>query len=133
LTLPLTVGPGAISVAVTLGRNFPSTPQPFVVRRDLRRRGALIVCVLTYFCFDVRGAAAAHAGRDRPGGGDAPFRVHPAVHRRADHVERASTRRSGFRSRAGDGKRAFCYNHRLSRSSFAAPCSVGARPQDTPV
>ena len=51
LTLPLTVGPGAISVAVTLGANFPSTPQPFVYDAISAVLGALIVCVLTYFCF----------------------------------------------------------------------------------
>ena len=51
LTLPLTVGPGAISVAVTLGANFPSTPQPFVYDALSAVLGALIVCVLTYFCF----------------------------------------------------------------------------------
>jgi multiple antibiotic resistance protein len=51
LTLPLTVGPGAISVAVTLGANFPSTPQPFVYDAISATTGALIVCVMTYFCF----------------------------------------------------------------------------------
>jgi len=51
LTLPLTVGPGAISVAVTLGANFPSTPQPFVYDAISAIIGALIVCVTTYFCF----------------------------------------------------------------------------------
>ena len=51
LTLPLTVGPGAISVAVTLGANFPSTPQPFVYDAISAVTGAFIVCLLTYFCF----------------------------------------------------------------------------------
>lgn len=32
LTLPLTIGPGAISVAITIGANFPSTLQPFAAR-----------------------------------------------------------------------------------------------------
>ena len=31
LTLPLTVGPGAISVAVTLGANFPRMPRPYAI------------------------------------------------------------------------------------------------------
>ena len=35
LTLPLTVGPGSISVAVTIGANFPSTVQPFIADADL--------------------------------------------------------------------------------------------------
>jgi multiple antibiotic resistance protein len=51
LTLPLTVGPGAISVAVTIGANFPSTPLPFVYDALAAVIGASIVCVATYFCF----------------------------------------------------------------------------------
>lgn len=51
LTLPLTVGPGAISVAVTLGANFPPTPRPYAIDAIAAVTGALIVCVVTYFCF----------------------------------------------------------------------------------
>ena len=51
LTLPLTVGPGAISVAVTLGANFPRMPRPYAVDAIGAVTGALIVCVITYFCF----------------------------------------------------------------------------------
>jgi len=51
LTLPVTVGPGAISVAVTIGANFPSTPQPFLDDAISAVIGAFIVCLCTYFCF----------------------------------------------------------------------------------
>ena len=51
LTLPITVGPGAISVAVTIGANFPSTPQPFIDDAISAVIGAFIVCLSTYFCY----------------------------------------------------------------------------------
>lgn len=51
LTLPLTVGPGSISVAVTVGANFPSTVQPFVGDALSALMGALVVCVAIYFCY----------------------------------------------------------------------------------
>jgi multiple antibiotic resistance protein len=51
LTLPLTVGPGSISVAVTIGANFPSTPQPFMADAISAIIGALIVCLTTFACF----------------------------------------------------------------------------------
>jgi multiple antibiotic resistance protein len=51
LTLPLTVGPGSISVAVTIGANFPSTVQPFVADAATAAVGALLVCLVTFLCF----------------------------------------------------------------------------------
>ena len=51
LTLPITVGPGAISVAVTIGANFPSTPQPFFDDAVSAVIGAFIVSLSTYLCF----------------------------------------------------------------------------------
>ena len=51
LTLPLTVGPGSISVAITLGANFPSTPQPFIWDASSSTVGIALVCVSVYLCF----------------------------------------------------------------------------------
>jgi multiple antibiotic resistance protein len=51
LTLPMTVGPGSISVAVTLGANFPSTVQPFIADAASAVVGAFIVCLSTFLCF----------------------------------------------------------------------------------
>jgi multiple antibiotic resistance protein len=51
LTLPLTVGPGSISVAITIGANFPSTLQPFVADAGSALVGAFIVCLATFLCF----------------------------------------------------------------------------------
>jgi multiple antibiotic resistance protein len=50
-TLPLTVGPGAISVAVTLGANFPSTAQPFVADAVSSAAGILVVVGSIYLCY----------------------------------------------------------------------------------
>jgi multiple antibiotic resistance protein len=51
LTLPLTVGPGSISVAITIGANFPSTVQPFISDAISAIIGAFIVCVMTWLSF----------------------------------------------------------------------------------
>lgn len=51
LTLPMTVGPGAISVAITIGANFPSTVQPFIFDAISAVIGAFIVCVMTWITF----------------------------------------------------------------------------------
>ena len=51
LTLPLTVGPGTVSVAVTIGANFPSTAQPFIADAISAVVGAFIVCVITWISF----------------------------------------------------------------------------------
>lgn len=51
LTLPLTVGPGSISVAITLGANFPSTRQPFVWDAISTAVGLCLVAVSIYVCF----------------------------------------------------------------------------------
>ena len=51
LTLPLTVGPGTISVAITIGANFPSTVQPYVADAISAVIGAFIVCIITWISF----------------------------------------------------------------------------------
>jgi multiple antibiotic resistance protein len=51
LTLPLTVGPGAIAVAVTIGANFPSTVQPYIADAASAILGALVVCITIYACY----------------------------------------------------------------------------------
>ncbi len=51
LTLPLTVGPGAISVAVTIGANFPSTVQPYVADAASAVLGAIVVCAAIFGCY----------------------------------------------------------------------------------
>ena len=49
--MPLTVGPGSISVAITIGANFPSTIQPYLADAAAAVIGALVVCIATYACY----------------------------------------------------------------------------------
>ena len=63
LTLPLTVGPGSISVAITLGANFPSTPQPFLWDATSASIGMLLVAISIYLCFAYADAVSRRLGK----------------------------------------------------------------------
>jgi multiple antibiotic resistance protein len=51
LTMPLTVGPGSIAVALTLGANPTRGLRPLVVTALAHALGILIVAVSIYFCY----------------------------------------------------------------------------------
>jgi len=51
LTMPLTVGPGSIAVALTLGANPTRGLRPLVVTALAHVLGILIVAVSVYFCY----------------------------------------------------------------------------------
>ncbi len=51
LTLPLTVGPGSISVAITLGANHPSTARSFLAAAVTSVVGVVLVCLSIYACY----------------------------------------------------------------------------------
>jgi multiple antibiotic resistance protein len=51
LTMPLTVGPGSISVALTLGANPTPGVRPLVVTAMAHALGILIVAVSVYLCY----------------------------------------------------------------------------------
>ncbi|MEO8345797.1 MAG: MarC family protein [Betaproteobacteria bacterium] len=51
LTLPLTIGPGAISVAITIGANHPRTVRSFVEASLSSLLGVILMCVTVYFCY----------------------------------------------------------------------------------
>ncbi len=51
LTMPLTVGPGVIAVAITLGANPTPGLRPLVVTALAHTFGILIVAVSIYFCY----------------------------------------------------------------------------------
>jgi len=51
LTLPLTVGPGSISVAITLGANHPQTVRSFVTAASSALLGVVLICVTVYLCY----------------------------------------------------------------------------------
>ncbi len=100
LTMPLTVGPGSISVAVTIGsQRATSDWQQFVVEsgrrgRESRRDGADRVSLLP-----VRAAACVGARARRHECCRAAVCIHSVVHRHPDSVERCqgacSSRLSG--------------------------------------
>lgn len=62
LTLPLTVGPGAISVAITIGANFPSTPQTFFFDVASSAIGIVAVAVSVFLCFGYADRVSARLG-----------------------------------------------------------------------
>lgn len=51
LTMPLTVGPGSISVALTLGANPPRGLRPLVTTSLAHAVGVLIVALCVYLCY----------------------------------------------------------------------------------
>jgi multiple antibiotic resistance protein len=51
LTMPLTVGPGSISVAITLGANPPSGARSLVLTLLAHAAGLAIVAVVIYLCY----------------------------------------------------------------------------------
>jgi multiple antibiotic resistance protein len=51
MTMPLTVGPGSISVAITLGANPPPGFRPLLVTALAHGVGILLVAVSVYFCY----------------------------------------------------------------------------------
>jgi multiple antibiotic resistance protein len=63
LTLPLTVGPGSISVAITLGANHPSTARSFIVALATSVIGIVVVCISIYACYRYSRRLGAWLGR----------------------------------------------------------------------
>jgi multiple antibiotic resistance protein len=51
LTMPLTVGPGSISVAITLGANPPSTVRAHLMTAIAHALGMLAIAVIIYLCY----------------------------------------------------------------------------------
>ena len=51
LTLPLTIGPGSISVAITIGANHPQTVRSFLAASLSSFLGVILICVTVYFCY----------------------------------------------------------------------------------
>jgi multiple antibiotic resistance protein len=62
LTLPLTVGPGSISVAITLGANIPHHLGPNLVPILAGLIGSLLVAVSIYLCYGFADRLAAVIG-----------------------------------------------------------------------
>ena len=91
LTLPLTVGPGAISIAITLGAHLryqagPGFEHGYPRHFIAAAAGMLLVCLLVVVCY---GNAADWwvARQIRHQRSDAPFRIYPSSHRRSNLLE----------------------------------------------
>jgi multiple antibiotic resistance protein len=63
LTMPLTVGPGSISVAITLGANQPRELRPLLVIVVAHALGILAVAVAVYLCYRYADRVLARLGR----------------------------------------------------------------------
>ena len=88
LTLPLTVGPGSISVAITLGANAARPlPQnlPDIVGALI---GSALIAVSVFLCYGFADRLAGFAGRHGHERDSAVVIVSAALHRRTDFVER---------------------------------------------
>jgi multiple antibiotic resistance protein len=62
LTLPLTVGPGSISIAITLGANEPRHLGANVLALLSAAIGAALIAVTIYICYGYSGRLAAAVG-----------------------------------------------------------------------
>jgi len=62
MTLPLTVGPGSISVAITLGANGPHTLSANLLSLLAAVIGCLVIAVSIYFCYAFAGRLAGALG-----------------------------------------------------------------------
>ncbi|HEV8501122.1 MAG TPA: MarC family protein [Casimicrobiaceae bacterium] len=63
LTMPLTVGPGSISVAITLGANQPSELRQLILIIVAHAIGVLAVTVAVYLCYRYADRVLARLGR----------------------------------------------------------------------
>ena len=87
LTLPLTVGPGTISVAITLGANHSHSMRSLLANGTSELIGVMLIAatiLVRYRCANRMLRALGATGDERA---RAPLRLHPALHRRADPVE----------------------------------------------
>ena len=90
LTLPLTVGPGTISVAITIGANHPQSVRSLVVHGAADVIGAVLVAATVFVCYRYADRDAALPRRDGDERAGPAVGVHPVLHRRADLLDRAS-------------------------------------------
>ena len=116
LTLPLTVGPGTISVAITLGANHSHSMRSLLANgtSEIDRRDA--DCGHDTGLLSLRRPDAARTGRHGDERAGTPLRLHPALHWRADPVERRERAR-------GDAARA---EGALRATAVRRPAPVGS-------
>ena len=88
LTLPLTVGPDTISVAITIGAHHPQSVRSLVVNGVADTVGALLIAATVFVCYRYADRMLRVLGRNRHERARPALRLHRAVHRRADRLDR---------------------------------------------
>jgi hypothetical protein len=88
LTLPLTVGPGTISVAITIGAHHPQSVRSLLVNAVADTVGAVLIAATVFVCYRYADRTLRMLGETGTSVLRSTVRVHRALHRRADRVDR---------------------------------------------
>ncbi len=90
LTMPITVGPGSIAVAITLGSQRPRVPLPdFALLGVAAVAGLVAIAATIYVCYRFASGTVGALWRSKRHQCDgAAVGVHSAVHRHRNHLER---------------------------------------------
>ena len=87
LTLPITVGPGTISVAITIGAHHPQNVRSLLLNGTADVIGAALIALTVFVCYRYADRMLRRSGRNRHERADPAVRIHPAVRRRADLLD----------------------------------------------
>ncbi len=142
LTLPLTVGPGTISIAITIGAHHPQSIRSALLEGTADVVGAVIIAATVFVCYRYADRLLRQTGRDRYERADPAVRVHSALRRCTDLLDgrlRAARRVAGrpaplicgMQRRVASSARVG-YNLRLARRSIAVS-GIRKRTIPTPV
>jgi len=88
MTMPLTVGPGSISIALTLGANPPPGFRSLLFTALAHAVEYFIIAVSIYICYRYADRILKKLWPHRDERRPSTVRLHPAVYRRSDHLER---------------------------------------------
>ena len=87
LTLPLTMGPGSIAIAITLGSHRPDEPLAQIVEEATGAlAGVAAIALSVYFCLRYAHGIERLLGEIGPQRHAAPDRLHPPLHRHPEPV-----------------------------------------------
>ncbi len=89
LTMPLTVGPGCMAIAITLGAQAAklSGMEELMIFRGASTAGLFAIVLSIWLCYRFADRLVAFSRPWRHDGGDPPLSLHPGLHRPADHLE----------------------------------------------
>ena len=88
MTLPLTVGPGSISIAITLGANESRHLGASVLAIFSVAVASVLIALSVYLCYSYVVPSGGRSRAQRNERGYAAFGISSGLHRRADFVER---------------------------------------------